>query len=163
MSSDHCRIIYLHGFASSPQSRKATVLRDHLRSAGFDVEVPNLDEGDFSHLTISRQLRFLDSVVNGAPVTLIGSSLGGYLAALFAARHKEVTRLILLAPAFDFFRLWESQLGAQGVSGWRQTGAISVFHYGAGQQLPFAFRFSAGFPAIRAVPGVHATRAHIPR
>jgi len=143
MSSDRSRVIYLHGFASGPQSRKATVLGDRLRSAGFDVDVPSLDEGDFSHLTISRQLRFLESLVAGNPVTLIGSSLGAYLAALFAARHKhkEVTRLILLAPAFDFFRLWQSELGPEGVSDWRQTGVIRVFHYGVGRELPLHFDF----------------------
>jgi pimeloyl-ACP methyl ester carboxylesterase len=141
MTSKRGRIIYLHGFASSPHSRKASVLGERLGQAGFQVEVPRLDEGDFSHITISRQLRTLEWLAPTGPVALIGSSLGGYLAALFANRHAHVSRLILLAPAFDFLRLWETEMGPERMAEWRQTGSIRVFHYGAGKQLPLYFDF----------------------
>ena len=47
------------------------------------------------------------------PVTLMGSSLGGYLAALYAARHAEVERLVLMAPAFCFPRRWAARYGRE--------------------------------------------------
>jgi pimeloyl-ACP methyl ester carboxylesterase len=54
---------------------------------------------------------------------------------LFAARHPNISRLILLTPAFDFYRLWQSELGPARISSWRQIGTIGVFHYGAGREL----------------------------
>jgi pimeloyl-ACP methyl ester carboxylesterase len=61
---------------------------------------------------------------------LIGSSLGGYLAALYAARHREeVERLVLLAPAFEFARRWPERLGEAQMLQWRDTGAMEVYHY----------------------------------
>jgi pimeloyl-ACP methyl ester carboxylesterase len=133
------RIVYLHGFASSPHSHKATVLGQNFRARGFQVDVPQLDGGDFPHLTITSQLDVIDAVVSDDPVTLIGSSLGGYLAALFAARHRQVEKLILLAPAFDFHRLWESQLGPERIFAWRESGSIGVFHYGAEREVPLGY------------------------
>jgi pimeloyl-ACP methyl ester carboxylesterase len=67
----------------------------------------------------------------GDPISLIGSSMGGYLAALYAARHPEVVRAVLLAPAFGFARRWAESLGAARVAdAWRRTGAMYVHHYG---------------------------------
>lgn len=124
------RIIYLHGFASSPASRKAQVFASRLAAAGADVSVPALDGGDFEHLTISGQYAILRREAAGGPVTLIGSSMGGYLAALYAAKHpNEVERLVLLAPAFHFHSRWPKMLGEEKFASWRETGALSVFHY----------------------------------
>jgi pimeloyl-ACP methyl ester carboxylesterase len=63
-------------------------------------------------------------------VTLIGSSLGGYLAALFAARHSQTQRVVLLAPGFGFARRWPQRLGEQTMRDWQRTGVLPVFHYG---------------------------------
>src|SRR5690242_18860196 len=105
-------IVYLHGFASGPNSSKARHFRDRLQRAGFTVAVPDLAGGDFEHLTISGQLRVLEQGAGSGPVDLIGSSMGGYLAALYAARHSAVERVILLAPAFRFNARWRERLGA---------------------------------------------------
>ena len=124
------RIIYLHGFASSPASGKARFFADRLRAAGALVDIPALDAGDFEHLTISGQLRLIEQLSGGKPVSLIGSSMGGYLAALYAARHPETERLVLLAPAFCFAHRWQERMGADAVDAWRATGAAQVYHYG---------------------------------
>jgi uncharacterized protein len=135
------RVIYLHGFASSPESRKAHFFCEQLKEFGFVVNVPDLAEGDFERLTISAQLRVIERISGHNPIILIGSSLGGYLAALYAARHSEVDRLVLLAPAFDFYRLWRAQLGPERLAAWRESGVIRVFHYAAGCELPLAYKF----------------------
>jgi pimeloyl-ACP methyl ester carboxylesterase len=124
------RILYLHGFASSPASSKARFFAERLRAAGAPIDVLDLAAGDFEHLTINGQLRVLEHAAAGDPVALMGSSMGGYLAALYAARHPEVSRVVLLAPAFGFARLWAERMGAAAVDAWRSTGAVEVFHYG---------------------------------
>jgi pimeloyl-ACP methyl ester carboxylesterase len=133
-------VIYLHGLASSPNSRKAVHFRRLLEAFGAAVEVPDLAQGDFEHLTISGQLAVVEAVAAGRPVALVGSSLGGYVAALYAARHAEVTRLVLLAPAFGFARHWPGRLGAEAIEQWRRTGSREVFHYGDGRMRPLGYQ-----------------------
>jgi len=143
------RYIYLHGFASGPQSRKAQAFRAALSGSEIDLEIPILDESDFEHLTLSRQLRVIEKTLNGAPCRLIGSSMGGYLAALYAADHPEVDRLVLLAPAFGFQSRWREIHGEQAIEHWRETGWLPVYHYGAKEirRVDFALFEDAGrFP-----------------
>lgn len=134
-------ILYLHGFASSPQSRKAQFFKEKLGSQGIPIDIPDLADGDFEHLTIHRQIKFIEQLVESERVTLIGSSLGGYLAALYAARHREVERLILLAPAFGFHRLWVAALGPERLARWRREGTMNVFHYAEGREMPLSYNF----------------------
>jgi uncharacterized protein len=126
-------IVYLHGFASGPGSRKARFFREYLEARGASVEIPDLAEGDFEHLTITGQLAVVDRIVRGERVSLIGSSMGGYLAALYAARHTQIQRVVLLAPAFGFARRWPERLGAERIAEWRRTGSMEVFHYSEGR------------------------------
>jgi len=122
-------ILYLHGYASSPASSKACHFRALLDAAGARVTVPDLTEGDFEHLTISGQLRLIERLAEGRPVSLVGSSMGGYLAALYASTHPEVERLVLLAPAFEFARCWVERLGPEQMDAWRRAGSLEVFNY----------------------------------
>jgi pimeloyl-ACP methyl ester carboxylesterase len=133
------RILYLHGFASGPASNKARFFERRLEAAGAHVAALDLARGDFEHLTITGQLQAVEEAAAGEPVALMGSSLGGYLAALYAARHAEVTRLVLLAPAFGFVRRWPERLGAEAVENWRRTGWMEVFHYAEGRHRAISY------------------------
>ena len=113
------KLIYLHGFASGPQSSKAQFFRARFAGLGIHLEIPALDGGDFENLTITGQLDVLAQVAGDQPVTLIGSSMGGYLAALFAARHSNVEKLVLMAPAFGFARRWAERLGEESLNAGR--------------------------------------------
>jgi pimeloyl-ACP methyl ester carboxylesterase len=125
-------IIYLHGFASGPSSKKAQFFATRFERLGISIMIPDLAAGKFERLTITGQLSVVERTAVGLPVTLIGSSMGGYLAALYAARHPEVERLILLAPAFCFARRWPETLGETAMEKWRVTRERTVFHYGDG-------------------------------
>jgi pimeloyl-ACP methyl ester carboxylesterase len=123
-------LIYLHGFASGSQSSKAQFFRRRFEEIGIAMQIPDLGEGNFEGLTITGQLRVIERCAAGDDVRLIGSSMGGYLAALYAARHAQVTKLVLLAPAFGFARRWPLMLGADKLAEWRRTGWLPVYHYG---------------------------------
>ena len=135
------RYLYLHGFASGPQSRKARAFQAALLDLGVEIGIPDLANGCFDRLTISGQLDVIGHVLQGSPARLAGSSLGGYLAALYAATHPEVDRLILLAPAFDFSARWGQLAGPKKMQSWRETGWAEVFHYGdnAMRRLHYGF------------------------
>jgi len=123
------RFIYLHGFASGPSSKKAAFFRERFRELGMGLDTPDLAEGRFEQLTISGQLAVIERTAQGDPVSLIGSSMGGYLAALYAARHPEVEKLVLLAPAFSFLTRWPEGLGESKMEEWKRTGVMQVFDY----------------------------------
>jgi pimeloyl-ACP methyl ester carboxylesterase len=123
------RYLYLHGFASGSRSRKAQAFQSELAARGIELEIPDLDEGDFEHLTITGQLKVIERTLGGEPARFVGSSLGAYLGALYAARHPEVERLVMLAPAFAFAERWDMVFGADKIAKWRETGWIDVFHF----------------------------------
>ena len=146
------RIVYLHGFASGPGSSKAVYLRNLLEKSGAHVTVPDLADGDFERLTITGQLAVIERVAAGEPVSLIGSSLGGYLAALYAARHAEVERVVLLAPAFGFAQRWPERMGPVAVAAWRHNGTIDVFHYADNRTRKLGYQLLADGERFEAYP-----------
>ena len=83
------QIVYLHGFASSPQSSKAQFFRHKFEALGIPISIPELDQRDFEHLTVSGMLDVVGSTVAGRSTVLVGSSLGGFVAGLFAAPFIE--------------------------------------------------------------------------
>lgn len=127
------RIIYLHGFASSPKSTKVAYFRDRLRERGIDPGCPDFNLPDFASMTMTRMLEQVSAElasVDGRPVTLIGSSLGGTLAVLAAERFGAlVDRLVLLAPAVMFAKPGHHLLSDELVENWRRRGALPFFHY----------------------------------
>lgn len=135
--------IYLHGFASSPSSTKAMYLRDRFAELGINLKTPDLNQGDFSQLSITRQIQQIaaEFPVNSEPVTLIGSSLGGLTAAWLAEKHSQVQRLVLLAPAFEFLSNWLQQLGADKLKQWQLEQYLPIYHYGEGRSLPLSYNF----------------------
>jgi pimeloyl-ACP methyl ester carboxylesterase len=134
------RIVYLHGFASGPTSKKAQFFRERFAQLGIGLEIPDLADGNFERLTITGQLGVIERASRGEPVTLIGSSMGGYLAALFASRHSQVEKLMLMAPAFCFSKRWPQTLGQGAMEEWRRSGVLKVFHYGQGRTVELGYQ-----------------------
>lgn len=132
--------VYLHGFASSPQSSKAVAFARHFAARGVRLALPELDEGDFEHLTLSRQLRVIERTLGDAPGphVLIGSSMGGYLSALHASRH-PVAALVLMAPAVDFAARWRSGVSEAAYAHWERTGVTLVDHHATGTKRALRF------------------------
>ncbi len=148
------RILYLHGFASGPSSQKARYFRRRLERAGMRVDTPDLAAGDFERLTLTGQLGVVERAAAGEAVALVGSSMGGYLAALYAARHPEVPRLVLLAPAFGFAHLWAERLGPPAVEEWRRTGSTTVFHYGEDRERRLGYELMEDAESYEDYPDV---------
>jgi uncharacterized protein len=133
-------VIYLHGFASSAQSTKATYFSEKLRQRGIELLTPDFNEPDFSTLTITRMIDQVAAMMNGqrrVAVTLIGSSLGGFVAVQTALKYPDrVARLILLAPALD---LSSGPPGDRSIDEWKRTNRMDVFHYAYGRIMPLEY------------------------
>jgi pimeloyl-ACP methyl ester carboxylesterase len=151
------RFIYLHGFASSPSSTKAVFFRERLEQLGHTVLVPALDEGDFEGLTISRQLavvrRALDTF--SGPCALIGSSMGGYLAALAAMTEPRVERLVLMAPAMDMRARWAVRFGADRLAFWKAKGAVPTYHHAHREERLIGYGLYEDMAGHDSNPAVH--------
>ncbi len=91
------RVIYLHGFNSSPDSLKARLFTSFCQSQGVqDVLVPTLSHDP------ARAMRTLEECIDGdgkRVALLVGSSLGGYYATYLAERHGLKAALINPAVA----------------------------------------------------------------
>lgn len=149
--------IYLHGFASSPDSLKAKYFRDRFSAIGIDLKTPDLNQNDFYRLTLTRQLHQIETdflltetlhsqaenVKNYSEVTIIGSSFGGLTAAWLADRQLSVKQIVLLAPAFEFLSHWLPLLGQQQLEKWQSEGYLPVYHYGEQREVPLNYQFVA--------------------
>lgn len=141
--------LYLHGFASGPQSAKAQTLKQKFQAVGQELIIPDLNQGNFARLTLSRQLRQARDIIQSsessqAPWSVIGSSFGGLAAAWLGSDPNLATRLhrlVLLAPAFQFLNQWLPRLGAPQLQQWQTEGALSVYHYGQQKPLALAYDF----------------------
>lgn len=137
--------LYLHGFASSPRSQKAQTLQAHFAAQAIPLDIPDLNQGGFTHLSLSRQIQqATDLLADANTAVVIGSSFGGLTAAWLAQQPQlqpKLQKLVLLAPAFGFLEHWLPKLGDVQLERWRREGTLSVYHYGEGQMLPLSYGF----------------------
>ncbi|MER3433742.1 MAG: esterase [Leptolyngbya sp. ERB_1_1] len=133
------KYFYLHGFASSPRSTKARQLLDRFQSVHLSLEIPDLNQNDFQHLTLSRQIQQVTNLLPEKSVTLIGSSFGGLTAAWIAQQNHQVDRIILLAPAFNYLDHWLPTFAPSQLERWQSGEPILIYHYGKGKLLPLDY------------------------
>lgn len=137
------RYAYLHGFGSSPQTKKGVHLAKVFAAKGLELERPELNRPSFETLSPAASLAAIDELDadRAARWCFVGSSLGGWLAARWAQLHPgKVERLVLLCPAFDLAARWEALLGPAGLERWKRDGSLP-FPDGAGVLRPVHFAF----------------------
>ena len=108
--------IFVHGFRSSVVHTKARFFREHALTNGyswahFDLPCHGQSPGAFRSFRVSAALLALREVMRqlaGAPLLLLGSSLGGWLSIAAAREYldeaRNIAAAVLLAPAFDFIQ-----------------------------------------------------------
>lgn len=96
------RLLFIHGKDGSSQGFKV----QYLRRLYADLLAPDFP-GDFWQ----RMARLEQLIGDTSGWTIIGSSMGGLMAAVFACQHPgQVDRLVLLAPALAFIDLEQTPL-----------------------------------------------------
>lgn len=153
-------VAYAHGFLSSAQSSKGRFLRERLAPRGVDVQLLTLN-GKQGPAGLSPQsaLAALSAhwrEAGARPLTLIGSSFGGWAISRFAELHPErVDRLMLLNPGFELGSRWDSIVGREGLATWERDGwrTFAMPSTGDPVQIPYTFveqtRVEGGMPAVR--------------
>jgi hypothetical protein len=134
------RLLYLHGFASSPGSRKGRAFDDYFSARGHDVLRLDLRLPDRDRLRISAMIAAV-AAARPEGAVLVGSSLGGLVAARVAERSPGVVGCVLLAPAIGFAERWRARLGAEGFERWRAGAPIETPDHAGGPPLRVDFGF----------------------
>jgi uncharacterized protein len=129
-------VVYVHGFGSHRGGEKALALaaecaRRNWTFAAFDFRGHGTSTGLMRDLTASSLLEDLTTIRSFLAdhghqrLYLVGSSMGAFASAWFAAKHPEaVGACVLLAPAFRFLdRRWEALTDAERDE-WRRTGVL---------------------------------------
>ena len=147
MSRERYHYAYLHGFASGPKSKKGIHLRSFLKKYGVDLHLPDLNGPTFSELTYTGALDILTALDSELMASgsfkwrLIGSSMGGYLAARWAELHPSVVdKMILLCPGFNLVDRWPDIFGEQVFERWEARG-MRMVPDGSGTPTPLHWGF----------------------
>jgi uncharacterized protein len=103
-------VLYLHGFASSPDSAKILALRPLLEPHAIELNAPDLNVPSFEKLDFDGVVdHALAEGRRTAPRAIVGSSLGA-LVALAVAKRGVAVPLVLIAPALGVARRWQSRI-----------------------------------------------------
>ena len=121
-------VLYLHGFASSPQGRKVEALRLQLGPEGVEIAAPDLNAPSFARLDFDAMVARARAAASAAPPRLVAGSSLGALVALALAPDFPATPLVLVAPALGFGRRWIEKLPPGD--------PLLFFHHGEGRPLP---------------------------
>ena len=131
ISGQERQILFITGFLSKRWGNKSKALAElcHQHQWGFccfDFRGNGDSEGNFSEYTLCDWLDdarcVTRKIVDGPPLTIIGSSLGGWLAWIVGQEFTQVKQLLLLAPAFNMMGKRAQNISPARHEQWQQTG-----------------------------------------
>jgi hypothetical protein len=125
------RVLYFHGFASSPASAKIGLLRPLLPDV--ELETPDLNVPDFEQLDWNAIVDYAEAAARANPPdAIVGSSLGELVALAVAQRGISVP-LVLIAPALGIADRWRKELP--------EGDPITVFNHARNADAPIHRKF----------------------
>lgn len=149
------RWLYLHGFASGPDSTKGLAVARHYEAQGIHVERLNLRVPSMEALRLSAMLDTVRAALGGPEdrAVLFGSSLGGLTAARIAAEDPRVCGLVLLAPAFHVVGQLRKRMGEAAWNHWQSTGWLETDDFAQQRKVRIHAGFAADAEAVDARTG----------
>lgn len=135
--SHNCyKYMYLHGFASGKGSSKGLLLKEFFNTQLGNVELhlPDLNIPSFEQLSVTKIIQHLKSEIlrSKQQYRLIGSSLGGLIAATLASElndSSKIQSLILLCPALDASNRWKAKLTDSELNQWQLEGSKKYYNF----------------------------------
>lgn len=141
-------VVLCHGFLGSKENWTNRTVADQLATHGiasvrFDFFGHGESDGDLKDLLLTTLVAQTESVLTlmrgqgYTHIALLGSSFGGLVATLAAARHSTLAALALRCPVGDFPALLRRQFGNAGIDLWRRLGQVPS----SVAPIPVHFRF----------------------
>jgi len=125
------QILFITGFLSRRWGNKSKALAEWCRESDwgfccYDVRGFGDSEGRFTDYTLSDWIAdargVLDHIKTGPPLTIVGNSLGGWIAWLMAQEFSAVEELILIAPAFNMMGVRAKSIDPERQHAWYRAG-----------------------------------------
>ncbi len=125
------QILFITGFLSKRWGNKSKALAQWSQEKGwgfccYDVRGFGDSEGQFTDYRLSDWIAdartLLKSIEAGPPVTIVGNSLGSWIAWLVAQEFPIVEELILIAPAFNMMGERAKTISKERLHDWHTAG-----------------------------------------
>jgi pimeloyl-ACP methyl ester carboxylesterase len=127
----HRQILFITGFLSKRWGNKSKALVQWCQEKGwgfccYDVRGFGDSEGRFTDYTLSDWIAdartVLSLLTDGTPITIVGNSLGGWIAWLLAQECEQIERLVLIAPAFNMMGVRARSISEERQHAWHTAG-----------------------------------------
>ena len=144
------QILFITGFLSKRRGNKSTALARWCEEKGwgfccYDVRGFGDSEGRFTDYTlfdwIADARRVITMLQSGPPLTIVGNSLGGWIAWLMAQEFHEIERLILIAPAFNMMGVRAKVIDPERRQAWHESGWMPWDDEPAHRDFPLAWKW----------------------
>ena len=148
-------VCFSHGKESGPWGTKIAAMADLARDRGLDVESIDYRGMDDPAARVAKLVAHCAPL--GRPLVLVGSSMGGHVAAAASAQLPDVRGLFLIAPAFFI-------PGYEALTPEPRAGQITIVHGWRDDVVPAAnsIRFAAQYRAgLHLIDGDHRLTEHI--
>ncbi len=125
------QLLFTTGFLSKRWGNKSKALAQWCQEKGwgfccYDVRGFGDSEGQFTDYTLSDWIAdarlVLDAIKSGPPVTIVGNSLGSWIAWLVAQEFAVVEELVLVAPAFNMMGERAKTISKERLHDWHTAG-----------------------------------------
>lgn len=148
ISPNYYKYVYLHGFASGKNSGKGLLLKKFFAEQPEKIELhlPDLNIPSFEKLSVTAIVEHLKNKIlnDNQQYRLIGSSLGGLIAATLASELKgssKIQSLILLCPALDASNRWKAKMTDSELNEWKLQGNRNYYNYNTNSEQPLHYEF----------------------
>ena len=127
------QVLFITGFLSKRWGNKSKALSQWCAEQGwgfccYDVRGFGDSEGTFTDYTLSDWIDDARAVVSllqdGPRLTIVGNSLGGWIAWLMAQEFQTVETLLLVAPAFNMMGERAKEISVERRDRWKTTGSM---------------------------------------
>jgi len=144
------QILFITGFLSKRWGNKSKALAQWCEEKGwgfccYDVRGFGDSEGRFIDYMLSDWIADARLVLNmlkdGPPITIVGNSLGGWIAWLMAQECAEIERLVLIAPAFNMMGLRAQSIAPERCHDWHTAGWMPWDDEPAHRDYPLAWKW----------------------
>ena len=125
------QILFITGFLSKRWGNKSKALMPWCQDKGwgfccYDVRGFGESEGSFTNYTLSDWIAdarlVLEMLKSGPPITIVGNSLGSWIAWLMAQEFEKIERLALIAPAFNMMGVRARAISEERRHAWLTAG-----------------------------------------
>ncbi len=144
------QILFITGFLSKRWGNKSKALAQWCEEKGwgfccYDVRGFGESEGTFTDYTLSDWIadaRAVITMLKGGPsLTIVGNSLGGWIAWLMAQEFQEIERLILIAPAFNMMGVRARSISDARRQAWHTSGKMPWDDEPAHKDWPLSWKW----------------------